>query len=119
MSRRRTRSSGREEGRFRGLLAAAPDAIVGVDRSRRIVLVNGQAERTFGYEREELLGQPLELLLPTRLRAAHVRHRAGCYADPRTRPMGLGRDLTGEERDLGLFWAAIDEPPPRAQPGVG
>src|SRR5207237_1382866 len=68
---------------FRGLLESAPDAIVIVDAAGRIVLVNRQTELWFGYAREEMLGQPVELLLPERYRAAHIHHREGYVAKPR------------------------------------
>jgi PAS domain-containing protein len=70
------------------LLDAAPDAILTVDGAGRVVLVNAQTERMFGYAREELRGSPIELLLPERFRARHADHRAAYAARPRTRPMG-------------------------------
>ena len=73
---------------FEQLLELAPDAVVGVDADGLIVLVNQQAERVFGYARAELIGQPVERLVPERFRGVHERHRAGYVADPRTRPMG-------------------------------
>ena len=70
-----------------GLLEAAPDATVCVDSAGRIVLVNEQAEQLFGYPREELAGQLVEVLVPDAVKAAHSRLRAGYAADPRHRPM--------------------------------
>ncbi|MCC7368043.1 MAG: PAS domain S-box protein [Chloroflexi bacterium] len=83
------------EARMRGLLDAAPDAMVGVNQDGYIVLANLQTFRMFGYAREELLGQPVEFLVPERFRAAHQGHRQGYFADPRTRPMGASLELFG------------------------
>ncbi|MCO5167966.1 MAG: PAS domain S-box protein [Planctomycetes bacterium] len=88
------------EARFRGLLESAPDGMIVVDRAGRIVIVNGQTERLFGYAREELIGQPIEVLVPDRYQEAHVAHRDGYFAAPKTRPMGAGvSSLTGRKRD--------------------
>ena len=93
--------------RFRGLLEAAPDATVCVDESGRIVLVNAQAERLFGYPREELAGQPVEILVPDASKAAHSGLRAGYTADPQPRQMGAGVDLSARRRDGTTFPAEI------------
>ncbi len=87
------------ETRFRGLLEAAPDAIVIVDQSGVMVLVNAQAEELFGYPREELIGEMLELLVPERYRAAHAAVRTSFLADPTMRPMGRGLDLRVLRKD--------------------
>jgi two-component system, cell cycle sensor histidine kinase and response regulator CckA len=71
--------------RFAGLLEAAPDAMVCVDADGRITLVNAQTERLFGYGRNELVGQRVELLVPEAMRDAHPGHRAGYVADPAPR----------------------------------
>ncbi|HXF52237.1 MAG TPA: PAS domain S-box protein [Dehalococcoidia bacterium] len=84
---------------FRSLLESAPDAIVIVDPSGRIVIVNRQAERLFGYSRDELVGQPVELLVPQALREAHEAHRRGYMERPATRPMGIGLELSARRRD--------------------
>ncbi len=89
------------------LLELAPDAIVGIGRDSLIVLVNAQVEVLFGYEREELLGQPVEMLVPERFRKVHRSHRKGYFADPRTRSMGAGLELFARRRDGSEFPAEI------------
>jgi two-component system, cell cycle sensor histidine kinase and response regulator CckA len=97
----------RAEAKFRGLLEAAPDAIVGVRVDGEIALVNAQAERLFGYSREELIGQPVEMLVPEAARDLHPGRRAEYVADPRPRPMGAGVQLAGRRRDGTSFPAEI------------
>ena len=92
---------------FRQLLESAPDAIVGIGRNGRIVLVNSQTELLFGYGRDELIGEPVETLVPERYRGGHGRHRDGYFADPRTRPMGANLELHGRRRDGSEFPAEI------------
>jgi PAS domain S-box-containing protein len=84
---------------YRDIIERAPDALLAVDRHGRIALVNQQTEVMFGYAREELLGQPIEALLPERSRAAHRQLRAGYMAEPHTRPMGVDLPLFGRRRD--------------------
>jgi PAS domain S-box-containing protein len=96
-----------EDRRFVGLLEAAPDAMVCVDQAGRIALVNAQAERLFGYGRLELVGQPVEVLVPDAARKVHPRHRAEYVADPNPRPMGAGMELAGRRRDGSTFPAEI------------
>jgi PAS domain S-box-containing protein len=84
---------------FANLLESAPDAIIIVDAAGLMVLVNTQAERLFGYGREELLGQQIEMLLPERFRDKHVADRSAYTAKPRTRPMGTGTGLLGRRKD--------------------
>jgi PAS domain S-box-containing protein len=98
-SSRLMHESAAAEARFRGLIEVAPDAIVTADREGRIVLVNGQTEALFGYQRQELLGQPVELLLPERFRGTHVGHRQGYTAAPRIRPMGANLELYARRKD--------------------
>ncbi len=97
----------RADARFRGLLEAAPDAVVCVDADGRIVLVNAQTERLFGYRREELTGQLVEILVPDAIRAGHPARRAAYMADPRPRQMGEGIELAGRRRDGSTFPAEI------------
>jgi len=93
----------RAEAKFRGLLEAAPDAIVGVTADGLITLVNAQAERLFGYPRDELLGQKIEILVPERVRHLHPARRAGYFAQPQPRPMGAGMHLAARRRDGSEF----------------
>jgi PAS domain S-box-containing protein len=97
----------RAEAMFEGLLEAAPDAIVGVSRDGVITLINAQAERLFGYPRDELLGQPVDILVPERLRAAHVHEREKYCANPRNRPMHAGAALAAVRKDGSEFPAEI------------
>ena len=87
------------EQKFKGLVESAPDAVVVVDQSACIVLVNQQTELLFGYSRAELLGQAVEILLPGHLRQRHLAHRNGYLATPGVRPMGSGIDLTARRKD--------------------
>jgi len=96
-----------EDRRFVGLLEAAPDAMVCVDNDGQIALVNAQAERLFGYDRDELVGQAVEMLVPDAVRPVHPGHRAGYLAEPQPRPMGAGKELAGRRRDGSTFPAEI------------
>jgi two-component system, sensor histidine kinase PdtaS len=99
--------------RFGRLLELAPDAIVVVSGAGRITLVNSQTERMFGYSRGELLGRPVEILMPERFRRGHTAHRARYVAEPRTRPMGAGLELLGRRKDGTEFPVEISLSPSR------
>ena len=99
------------EAYFRTLLESAPDAMIIIDHHGKMAIVNGQAERMFGYTREEMLGQPVEMLLPKRLREVHVSNRASFNEDPRLRPMGAGLDLVARRRDGSEFTVEISLSP--------
>jgi PAS domain S-box-containing protein len=99
------------EQRFRALLESAPDAMVIVDGAGTIKLVNAQTEALFGYPREELLGRPVEMLIPGRFRADHPVHRRGYAANRQVRPMGAGLDLRGLRRDGSEFPVEISLSP--------
>ena len=89
--------------RFRALLQSASAAIVIIDDQGRIVMVNARTETLFGYTHDELVGQPLEMLLPERYREIHAAHRAEFVASPRIRPMGTDLHLVGRRRDGSEF----------------
>lgn len=103
--------------RFRDLLEAAPDGILEVERDGTIVLLNAAAERMFGYPREELLGQLIEVLVPEPLRRRHHEHRAYYAEQPVTRPMGGGLELFGRKKDGSEFPVEISLSPIRARQG--
>jgi PAS domain S-box-containing protein len=85
------------------VLESASEGIILIGPAGRMALVNAAAERLFGYARSELLGQPLEMLLPERIRGTHVAHRTDYFAEPRVRPMGIGLDLSGRRKDGSEF----------------
>src|SRR6185503_8075797 len=87
------------EDRFRRVVEGAPSAMIMVAVDGRIALVNALAERLFGYQREELVGQPAEKLLPERFRKQHGADRAGFFETPAVRPIGSGRDLFALRKD--------------------
>jgi PAS domain S-box-containing protein len=89
----------KSEERFRALFESASEAVVIVNEAGEIVLVNSRAESTFGYSRAELLGRPVEVLLPGELHAIHARHRRAYLSSPHTRPMGAGLELVGRRQD--------------------
>jgi two-component system, LuxR family, sensor kinase FixL len=93
----------RTEERFRLVVESTPNAIVMIRADGNIVLVNSHCETLFGYRREELVGQPVEILVPERYQAEHPGFRTGFFASPSVRPMGAGRELHGRRKDGSEF----------------
>ncbi len=108
----------RSEQKFRGLLEAAPDAMVIVGRDGHIALINTQTERLFGYSRDELLGMPVEQLVPGAVRERHVHHRDKYIGDPHARMMGTGLRLAGRRKDGSEFPVEISLSPFETEDGT-
>lgn len=104
--------------RYRQILETAPDAMVVVDAARRILFANAQTERMFAYRRDELLGQPLELLLPERFRKSHQGQVGHYFAHPMARPMASGLELYGARSDGSEFAVEVSLSPFAGEDGV-
>jgi PAS domain S-box-containing protein len=98
-----SRSLEESEGKFRALMETASQGIIGVNHQGAIRLVNRKAEELYGYTRDELIGQQIEILIPEPVREKHVAHRAAYFEHPRARPMGIGLELRGRHRNGNEF----------------
>src|SRR5277367_2287947 len=108
---------GRSDGRFRALLEAAPDAMVIVGGDGRIIFVNAQTEKMFGYSRDEMLGNRVEMLMPPRFRQLHPVHRDAYFEKPSARAMGPGLEFYGLRKDGTEFPVEISLSPLRTEEG--
>jgi methyl-accepting chemotaxis protein len=106
------------EDRYQQAFEAAPTAFVAINEQGVIQMVNAQTEKLFGYRREELIGQPVEMLVPMRFRPNHPRHRTSFFVNPQARMMGAGRDLAGVKRDGTEFPIEIGLNPITTSEGV-
>jgi PAS domain S-box-containing protein len=104
--------------RFRDLVDLAPDGVVACDETGTILVVNIAAEHMFGYSRAELIGQPIETLIPEAVRARHPGHVASFIANPKARPMGSGLQLAGRRKDGSEFPVEISLSPVRGDGGL-
>jgi PAS domain S-box-containing protein len=106
------------EEKFRLAVEASPSGMMITDAAANIVLVNAEVERLFGYRREELIGQPADILVPTSVRSQHGQHRAGFATNPVARRMGVGRDLYGVRKDGTEFPVEVGLNPIQTRQGL-
>ena len=104
--------------RFRKILEATPDAIIMIDLNGKIIFINVQTVKLFGYEEQELIGQKVEILIPEPYRSKHPEHRRNFFAEPRSRPMGSGMDLFGQRKNLEIFPIEISISPFETKDGM-
>lgn len=108
----------KSEGRFQAFLESAPDAMVITNRVGQIVLVNAQTEKLFGYNRTELIGQTVEILIPKQYKGIHPEHRKNYMKEPRVREMGAGLELYAQHKDGSEFPVEISLSPLQLEDGI-
>src|SRR3972149_4555716 len=109
---------GLEQEKFRLIVELAPNAILMVNQKGEIVLVNSQTEKLFGYNREELIGQSVEILVPDRFRSKHSEYSKSFFVNPQARLIGMGRDLFALRKDGSELHVEIGLNPIKTEEGV-
>jgi len=106
------------ESKFKSIVESSPDGIILSNHKGIITLVNKKLESLFGYNRDELLGQPLEILIPSDIKHRHVALRDGFLAHPKSRPMGEGKELRAQKKDGSQFFVEISLTPFETEAGL-
>jgi two-component system, sensor histidine kinase PdtaS len=106
------------EERLRRVIDASPTAMVMINKDGLMEMVNAEAEKVFGYSRKEMLGQPVEMLIPDQFRTGHPSLRQMFYRDPQSRRMGAGRDLYALRKDRSEFPVEIGLNPIETEDGT-